>query len=697
MIMNTLLLYTRFQSFSSLIGRVKMRFIQFCISAAVMCFLPVFAIAEDSLPTVEDFERHPAVTGLSMSPTGDVLVGLVADPSKDGTELAAAYWDISAEIDTSRPLLPTHITPSGNRTNFIGARALKQKKSVWATTQAYQGELLGCGEGKVTGLTKKYLVKAYFGDENLENIEEVPQGRTEIGASKYMQRCFELVGRTEIPSDLPLDQTDVILLRQTDKNGSRYYRHNLLTGKEKFLFKGDPNEQIQISARTGEPYFKSKLQFKDGDWQIFRRLVNRDGTFELEPALTTRIKDRYTMNVLGTREPGIYFVATDKFSDKVAIYLYDTETDSFSDQPVFAHPDFNAFELKRSVREEDFGRVLGFRYFAETPRTYWLDPELKSIQNALDSTFSDKSVQLQDYTNDRNRVLFRTESPSQPTEYYLLVDKSDIAVIGSERPWLKDKPTGETEFFYYLARDGLEIPAFVTFPPGFDKTKDKARGAIIHPHGGPWARDTASFDSAGWISYFTARGFIVLRPQYRGSASFGRELWLAGDAEWGQKMQDDKDDGAAWLIEQGFVDADQIAIHGYSYGGFAAIAAAVRSNSPYQCAIAGAGVSNLAKLENEWGSNRIQRIVQGQTVDGMDPMDNTDKVNIPILLYHGDYDVRVPLFHSTEFYNAIKNKQPESELIVLKQMGHQSVKWLPEHKASVLEHMERFLTTTCGL
>ncbi|CAN0437421.1 unnamed protein product, partial [Scytosiphon promiscuus] len=115
------------------------------------------------------------------------------------------------------------------------------------------------------------------------------------------------------------------------------------------------------------------------------------------------------------------------------------------------------------------------------------------------------------------------------------------------------------------------------------------------------------------------------------------------------------------------------------------------------CAIAGAGVSNLAKLGNEWGDNRIQRIVQGDTVKGMDPMKNTDKINIPILIYHGDYDVRVPIFHSRDFYNAIKDKQPDSKVLVMKQMGHQSAKWLPEHKGQVLEEIETFLTNTCGM
>ncbi|MFX5918508.1 prolyl oligopeptidase family serine peptidase, partial [Acinetobacter baumannii] len=84
------------------------------------------------------------------------------------------------------------------------------------------------------------------------------------------------------------------------------------------------------------------------------------------------------------------------------------------------------------------------------------------------------------------------------------------------------------------------------------------------------------------MPFFTSRGYAVLRPQYRGSAGLGRNLWLAGDAEWGQKMQDDKDDGAAWLVKEGIADPKRLVIFGYSYGGFAAAAATVRPASPYR-------------------------------------------------------------------------------------------------------------------
>ena len=97
------------------------------------------------------------------------------------------------------------------------------------------------------------------------------------------------------------------------------------------------------------------------------------------------------------------------------------------------------------------------------------------------------------------------------------------------------------------------------------------------PHGGPWARDVLGWDL--WAQFLANRGYAVLQRQYRGSEGWGQTLWRAGDGEWGQKMQDDKDDGARWLATRGIADPDRIAIYGYSYGGFAAMAARVRPSA----------------------------------------------------------------------------------------------------------------------
>ncbi|KCZ89613.1 alpha/beta hydrolase family protein [Hyphomonas jannaschiana] len=651
----------------------------------------------DPIPA-EDFSKAPSVSSVSMSLEGDMLVGVIADPTQDGDMRAAAYWDLTGNIDPSKPLLPSNVTPTSGKTLFYGATALKDKKSLWFTVQPYIGALYGCGEGRDTGATKKYLQKVYMGNEKIKKIDDLPDGRAEIGANKDTLRCFELVGETNIESLLPLDPTKIVISRASTKNGTSFFEHDLANSREKFLFKASDTESVLISNRDGSQIALTKLEYEDGAWRQYFSLIDQNsGEMTTEAPLTTEIANRYTMEVDGRQNgTGKYYIVTDKFSDKSAVYLYDPSTDSFSDQPLVAHPEYNVSGLVYSHRPQDFNEILGFSYAGPVSSTYWIDPDFRAIQDGLESAFKDKYVSIVDYNNDLSRVLFQVQAADMPPAWYLLLDKTKVVVIGSLRPWIDQNSLGKGEFVHYPARDGMSIPGFVTFPAGW-KEGDKAKGAIIVPHGGPWARDSGGWDDSGWTQYFASRGYIVLQPQYRGSDGWGRELWLAGDGEWGQKMQDDKDDGAAWLVSQGYVDADKIAIHGYSYGGFAAIAASVRPNSPYRCAIAGAGVSNLAKLGNEWGDNRIQRIVQGNTVKGMDPMQNTDKVNIPIMLYHGDYDVRVPIFHSREFYNAIKKREPQSEFLVMEKMGHQSVKWPPENKKKVLEEIERFLNTTCGM
>ena len=103
-------------------------------------------------------------------------------------------------------------------------------------------------------------------------------------------------------------------------------------------------------------------------------------------------------------------------------------------------------------------------------------------------------------------------------------------------------------------------------------------------------------------------------------------------------MQDDKDDGAQWLVEQGLVDKDRIAIFGYSYGGYAAMVAIVRPDTPYQCAISGAGLSDLRYFDKVTFEGAFGREFQNPTIKGLSPLDLAKDASIPIYIFHGDRD-----------------------------------------------------------
>lgn len=645
---------------------------------------------------VESIARMPDTTGVSMSAEGDFIVAIKADP-RDPTKRIIASADIS-NIDGTKPLNWT-ATPS-DRMSFVAAEALKAGK-VWAiANQMWTGNLGGCGEGRATGSTKTWLYKAFLSDKSLKTFNDPFESGRSIGVSEETLRCLEIGTRPNI-IDLPLDPESVIVQQQDSDFVSRYSKVNLKTGKSQALYKDVGELSIGlIDLRDGKVLTKQKSETKGNlNYDFETYILNREtGNFDLEAPLTVDTRNRNAMTVQAyDEETGKYFVVTDKFSDKSAIYLYDARTDKFDDAPLFAHQDFNALGVVLGRSKDNFGKILGFRYEGADPQVFWTDPDMVSIQKGLEASFKGQTVSIISGggVDGSKKVLFSVESPRHPPAYYLLLNKTKLVGIGSERPWIKPETMGPRSLVYYDARDGVKVPAFLTLPPTFKKG-DPAPPAIVLPHGGPWARDYIGWDGSGWTQFFATRGYAVLQPQYRGSDGWGHSLWLAGDGEWGLKMQDDKDDGANWMAKEGYADKNKIAIFGYSYGGFAAFAASVRQGGPYQCAIAGAGVSNLTRIANNWGENRMQRAYQGRTVKGMDPQQNTSKLAMPILIYHGDRDVRVPLYHATDFYNAVKGTG-KAKLLILKDMGHQGILWTSDNHRESLKAMEDFLHNECKM
>jgi dienelactone hydrolase len=637
---------------------------------------------------IEDLARQPAMTSVSMASDGSYLVGLIEN---DG-ELALTVWNPEGDA-------PPVGTLPNEQMKFIAAAALKAGKLFVVGRQEWTGVLDGCGEGNSTGATRTFVTKLYMADTELEEFEEpfTRSGRA-LGVSEQTERCFEIAGEAGLVADLPLDPEAVIAQRtDTLKLTSEYYRVNLRTGQEQLIYRETESEAAGLfDQRTGELLTKNRISAGTGGNYSFLTLIRNDGgDFEVHDALTHTAFDRHTVDIVGRDEAsGSYYVLTDLFLDKAGIYFYDPVAREFDPEPLFATEQYEATGVFLGQKENDFNQLLAFRYAGPRFEPYFVDPEWDAINQGLKSAYPGRAIHFLEYNNDKSRILFSTSSSIHPPAYYLLIDKSRTVLLGEERPWIDSDALRPTEFVYYPARDGLQIPAFLTLPKGWTE-EDGPLPSVVLPHGGPWARDDSDWDPSGWPQFLASRGYAVLQPQYRGSEGWGHELWLAGDAQWGLKMQDDKDDAAAWLVEQGYADEDNIAIFGYSYGGFAAMAAVVREDGPFKCAIAGAGVANLTRLGLNWSQDRLQRAVQGRTVTGMDPLDNADKANIPVLIYSGDRDVRVPIFHSESFYEAIEDRVAAT-FLTIPNMPH-SLPWYPEHHRQTLTAIEDFLANDCGM
>ncbi len=661
-------------------------------SLALALLLPLVAFASEPI-SIEALSRLPAIQSLSMTPDGKHLVGLIPSPTNK-EETALAMWDAN-DISAG----PKVVTPSGDHMKFIAAYALKAGKILTVARQEWTGQLGGCGEGKRTGATRTFVTKAYLtGLEQKKFNEAFASQRRHVGISKQTETCLELAGTASLVDMLPLDPDNIIIRRGGAlSRASGYYLFNLKTGKAKLLFRGSPSKSPALfDSRTGDVLVQAKIEPTGDDYE--QQILIKDpksGEFVIQKPLTTVLSDRHTVDVVGVdKATGKYYVLTDQFSDKVQLWLYDAAKQKYDAEPAVAQDKYSITGVIFGRQPSNFDQLLGFVIGGPHPVTVYVDPKFKAIQASLKKAFPGQQVNVSSYTDKLDKVLFTVNSASMPPAYYMLVNGKKVESLGSKRPWIKRGLTGTEKWVTYTARDGLKIPAILDLPAGWEKGDAPAK-AVVLPHGGPWARDYMGWDPSGWIPLLTSRGYAVLRPQYRGSSGLGRKLWLAGDAKWGLAMSDDLDDGAKWLVEQGIADKNRIAIFGYSYGGFAAIAADVRSPSPFQCAISGAPVADLGRLGTSWSSNRLQRILQGKTVKGMDPMKNAAKAHLPILILVGDRDVRTPrAIHAKPFYEAVKGKV-HAEYHEIPNMPH-SMPWYPSQMRTMDKLIVGFLANECG-
>lgn len=164
------------------------------------------------------------------------------------------------------------------------------------------------------------------------------------------------------------------------------------------------------------------------------------------------------------------------------------------------------------------------------------------------------------------------------------------------------------------------------------------------PHGGPSARDEWGFD---WMAqFFAARGYAVLQPNYRGSAGYG-DAWFQenGFRSWNVAIGD-VIDGGRWLVKEGIADPHQLAIFGWSYGGYAALQSAVVDPTLFKAVVAIAPVSDLNALKEEHRHWRDWELVSEFIGNGPhtregSPVEQAGRIHVPVLLFHGELDSNV--------------------------------------------------------
>lgn len=309
------------------------------------------------------------------------------------------------------------------------------------------------------------------------------------------------------------------------------------------------------------------------------------------------------------------------------------------------------------------------------PVAQWLDARWAALQAAIDEALPGKVNRLSG-SDPKGRVLVQSYSDADPGVWYVLdAATMKMRLLLEARPDIDPAQMRPMEAMAYTAPDGLSIPAFLTKPTA-------GQGPwplVVMVHGGPFVRDHWGWDADTQL--LASRGYAVFQPQFRGSAGFGKAFEQAGFGQWGLAMQDDIAAGVQHLIRTGLADPRRICIYGASYGGYAAVWGLIKTPELYRCGVSFAGVSDIAQLYSDDSdftkiTRETSRLRVGDPekdrarLDAVSPLKHAARIQAPLLIAHGDDDVRVLIGHSERLMKAMDKAGRPYEWLLLKNEGH---------------------------
>ena len=355
------------------------------------------------------------------------------------------------------------------------------------------------------------------------------------------------------------------------------------------------------------------------------------------------------------------------------------------------------------IEDKRHHRVLGVHFVSDAGGTVWFDPELRKLQDQIDARLKGlvNSVDLAD-CGCATRVLVTSYSDRQPPVYFLY-DRADqsLTLVGASRRRILAAQMARTDFYRIAARDGQQIPVYVTRPQGKGPWP-----TVVLVHGGPNLRGwSGMWDSES--QFLASRGYLVVKPEFRGSAGYGVKLFESGFRQWGLASQDDIADATTWAAAQGLADPKRTCIAGASYGGYATLMGLVRYPDLYRCGVAWSAVADIDMMYDIWWSDASaewkgygmpamvgDKVKDAAQFAATSPLKQASHIQRPLLLAHGGIDERVPIVHAHALRDALEAAHAPLTWIEYPEEAHG---WYePATRIGFYERVAAFLAANIG-
>ncbi|MFC5476784.1 S9 family peptidase [Massilia suwonensis] len=395
-----------------------------------------------------------------------------------------------------------------------------------------------------------------------------------------------------------------------------------------------------------------------------------------KPIYSAYLNEGQEMDPLGFDFDNKTMLVAGRFNgrDKAAVFVWDFANNK-PGELIAEHPQADIDGLL--LYDEQRKKIVGIGFRSMVDELYYFDEDYARMQATLDASLPGQKVS---FSWRGDHVVAVAHSATQPGQIYFFdTAKKLLEPVFSLMPQFDNKKLSAQTVINYAARDGLNIPAYLTLPEG---RAPKALPLVAYIHGGPHARDQPGYDPM--TQMLASRGYAVLQPQFRMSTGFGWKHHTAGWKQWGMAMQDDITDGVAALVKQGIVDPKRVCIIGASYGGYATMYGMAKDPDLYKCGVNWVGVTDISLLFSVSYSDTSNSPFMddlGVRMHG-DPktdlaymkersaLENVSKIKAPVLMAYGSEDVRVPLVHGERMRDLLRKKGNEVEWMVMTGEGH---------------------------
>ncbi|MEE4337124.1 alpha/beta hydrolase family protein [Erythrobacter sp.] len=661
------------------------------LAGAALCALAVPASAQgaptapagakdDLDKTAERFGIRASVLDISLSPSGRKLAWIAPGPNH--TEVLRVYdLDSDAGIQTI----------AGN-SEIIADLA----RCEWATEVRMVCQVQGMaktGDGLLLPFTRMFAI-----DEDGSEVDQLTE-RQDWSAIGFNQD-----GGNIVALDVAGEPGQILMTREwikeveintrlaNDKEGLGVDRIDVESGKRKVEEQPDDGAVSYLADENGAVRFKTRGLFDGRGYDTGERvhMVRRKGESSWETL------EGVTLG--GAAVPGFSPVAVDGERDVLFAYVSINGYRALIEIPLSGAPQAKILAARDDVDVDGLirigrqRRVVGVSYATEKRDVEYFDEELAEFAAALAKALPNQPlIDIAGASADESRLLVIASSDTDPGTIYLY-DKASrqLEELLALREFLVGVQMGQMQPVTFPAADGTEIPGYLTLPAGSD---GKGLPAIVLPHGGPAARDYWGFD---WlVQFFTARGYGVLQPNYRGSAGYG-EAWFGrnGYQAWDVAIGDVNDAGR-WLVEQGIADPERLAIVGWSYGGYAALQSQVVDPDLFRAVVAIAPVTDLEFLRDEARRYtgfraRDEQLGNGPHIAAGSPQRHADRFKAPVALFHGTLDGNVSVRHSRAMADALRDLGKPVSYTEFEDLEHSIDD--SRARADMLTEIDRFLS-----